>query len=199
MKVKICLYSEPTPGATLVPLTDELYVEVGFSDGVFTGMTEAVLSVIRDAEVYVNPEMITQIEAAGVNRMLDLTNIVVALADKGLVLLVGETLGAPVGEKNSAEIQVSIVGNVTGGLPMITDYYSRLESFDIIGIIQDQVEKYRIGDPMLVPESEISRMTASMKEMQAKGLPISNAYQSALINQLSRYGFILYYINIPIQ
>lgn len=190
MKVKVNIYSEKSMGAPLRTLIDPV---IGEAD-TYEQISQLVETALINAETYLPAqEVVTQISTAGIHRYLDIVNLQVYLRKMGLVLLVTEISTDPV-NINFESFFVEVVTPNLGMLPSSTTFYQENGEYDLLAIVNEIVDKYNLGDTMMIPESNIRTLCDTYNSMKDKGMPIFPLYLDSLANELVNYGIQIMYI-----
>jgi len=190
MKVKVCIYSEKTVGAPLNVIMDPIYKDVEQ----FTEIGPMVSTALNAVSAYLtDPEVITMVESMGITRWLDIVNLQVYLRSTGLVLLVTEVTSEQ-SSFGTDGILIEVVSPKLTTLPVSTTYYSEDNQYDMLSIVEDQVNKFVIGDSNIVPNASILMLLNSINDMKSKGMQIFPMYVDQVEYELTAYGFQMYYI-----
>lgn len=190
MKVKVCIYSEKTLGAPLSVLMDPIYKDIDKFDEIGS----MVYSALNAVSAYLpDQEVITMVESMGINRWMDIVNLQVYLRANNLVLLVTEVSTDQVSLGTDGVI-VEVVSPKIDSLPVSTSYYSQDNQYDMVSIIEEQVNKFMIGDSNIIPESSIKMLLSAINDMKSKGMQIFPMYVDQLEYEFSTYGFQMFYI-----
>lgn len=192
MKVKVAIYSEPVYGSPLQVLTDPIYGDVAD----YNGITDLVVTALMNASTYIsNQEVITQVETNGINRWLDIVNLQVWLRNQGLVLLVGEITTDPAAIPSTGYF-IEVISPVLGTLPIVTSFYDESANYSMSEIASTIANKFNLGDPNIVPTSDLRTILGTMEDMESRGLMVFAAFKDQLENKLAEYGFQMYYIRV---
>jgi len=190
MKVKVSIYSEKTLGAPLSVLMDPIYGDIEKFDEigpmVYTALN-AVSAYLPDQEV------ITMVDSMGINRWMDIVNLQVYLRNNGLVLLVTEVSGDQ-SSFGTDGVLVEVVSPRIDVLPMSTSYYAQDNQYDMLSIVEDQVNKFMVGDPNIIPNASIKTLLNAINDMKSKGMQIFPMYIDQVEYELTAYGFQMFYI-----
>ena len=192
MKVKVVVYSEQVFGSPLQILSNPVIGEAND----YPELTQMIVTALQSVVPYItNQEVITQVESNGINRWLDIVNLQVWLRNQGLVLQVTEIVTEPATSPDTGYF-IEIISPLIGLLPVSTSFYDDSANYDIAEIVDTIANKFSLGDPNIVPTSDLRSILNSMQDMKARGLDIFAAFKDQLENKLAEYGFQMYYVRV---
>lgn len=190
MKVKVSIYSEKTLGAPLSVLMDPIYGDIEKFDEIGPMVSTALNAV---SAYLPDQEVITMVDSMGINRWMDIVNLQVYLRNNGLVLLVTEVSGEQ-SSFGTDGVLVEVVSPRIDVLPMSTSYYSQDNQYDMLSIVEDQVNKFMVGDSNIIPNASIKTLLDAINDMKSKGMQVFPMYIDQVEYELTAYGFQMFYI-----
>lgn len=190
MKVRVTIYSEKSIGAPFSALMDPIYGEVS----AYPEVTPLIVSALNAVSPFLNnQELITMVETNGITRWLDIVNLQTYLRENSLFLCVSEVAEQPT--SNPIEgVMIEVMSPKLELFPMTTSFYDEGGQYNIVDIINEIINKFQVGDVNLTPPSNLISLIGAIKDMQNRGIAIFPMYVDQLQNELTNYGFSLYYV-----
>lgn len=191
MKVKVCIYGEKTQGAPLNVLMDPIYQDVEN----FSEISPLINTALNAVSAYLpDQEILTMVDTMGISRYMDIVNLQTYLRNNANMVLLVTEVTSDEASLGTDGIMIEVVSPRVDVLPMSTTYYAEDGQYDVISIITEQVEKFAVGDPNIIPNSSIRTLINSIDNLKQNGMTIFPMYADQLEYELMNYGFQMYYI-----
>lgn len=192
MKIKLVIYGEQAQGAMLTVLMDPIITEINE----YSQLKQPIIDAISKACGESESTLMNLISASEIEGWSNIIDIQVYLRSKGYVLLIGEVTDVESTIAPELGGMLEVVSPKYVDFPVISTYFAEQYDFNVTQIIEELESKFDMNNLSIIPESNMSAINNSIKELEEAGAPIVQLMRDAQINELVKYGFQVFVVRV---